>query len=286
MKENTFLILGGDNRSVYLGEYLEKQGLRVCYYAFNHADCFNSLKEAINEAECIILPLPVTRDRITLNTPLFDEKIALSDIYAAASADKLFFGGQIPKGFCEELDSRKCSYYDYFLMPEIAVYNAVPTAEGVLEILFRELPVTVHDMKCAVLGYGKVGKVLSLTLKNVGADVTVFARKAEDFADIRTKSMTAGEYKELSASPQHYDAIINTVPTEVLGREELKNINSDCLLVEIASAPFGIDFQAAKELAIQVIKAGSLPGKTAPKTAGFIIGHSILPIIQARGLIN
>ena len=27
MKENIFLILGGDNRSLYLGEYLEKRGI-------------------------------------------------------------------------------------------------------------------------------------------------------------------------------------------------------------------------------------------------------------------
>mgnify|MGYP003300621673 FL=1 len=41
-----------------------------------------------------------------------------------------------------------------------------------------------------------------------------------------------------------------------------------------------IDFQAAKEMAFKVIKAGSLPGKVAPKTAGEIIGRSILPMIR------
>ena len=63
----------------------------------------------------------------------------------------------------------------------------------------------------------------------------------------------------------------------------MKNLNQECLFIEIASSPFGIDFQAAKEYAFDVIKANSLPGKVAPKTAGEIIGRSILPIIEKRG---
>jgi len=58
MKDNMFLILGGDNRSLYLGEYLENKGFKVCYYAFNHTECYPSLEVAIDESDVIILPLP------------------------------------------------------------------------------------------------------------------------------------------------------------------------------------------------------------------------------------
>ncbi len=286
MKENVFLILGGDHRSLYLGEFLEKQGLQVCYYAFNQTDCFKSLKDAINNAVCIILPLPFTRDRITLNAPLFDEKVLITDICTLTTPDKLIFGGQLPISFCEELDSRKTPYCDYFLLDELAIYNAVPTAEGVLQILLEELPITVHGMRCAVLGNGRVGKILSSTLKALGAIVTVYARKERDFAEIYAKSMTPKPFSDLSEYYGNYDALINTVPTKVLGHEELLHLNPDCLLIETASAPFGIDFQAAKERALSVVKAGSLPGKVAPKSAGEIIGRSILPIIRARGLLD
>ncbi len=286
MKNKTFLILGGDSRSLYLGEYLEKQGLKICYFAFNNTDCFDSLKEAFAEADCIILPLPLTRDRVTLNTPLFDGKILLNDIYPLLSADKFIFGGQLTGSFTEELDARAVPYCDYFLLDELSVYNAVPTAEGVAEILLKELPITVHGSRLAVLGYGRVGKVLAQTLQNMGANVTVFARKQRDFADAFTKGMQALDFSRLNADTFRFDAVINTVPALVLGENELKNINSDCLLIETASTPFGIDFQVAKEKAFDVIKAGSLPGKVAPKTAGEIIGRSIFPIIQTRGLIS
>ncbi len=283
MKEKKILILGGDNRSLFLGEYLEKQKYHVCYFAFSQADCYDTLTDALNDADYIILPLPLTRDRITLNAPLFDRTVLISDIFAAATPEKSFFGGQLPHSFCEELEARGSFYCDYFELDELAVYNAVPTAEGVVGVLVKELPITIHGMNCAVIGYGKVGKVLALTLKALGANVTIFARKETDLADAFSKSLDYREFKTLSTENQSFDALINTVPTKVIGTEELNKLNPECVLIEIASAPFGIDFQAAKEKAFTVVKASSLPGKVAPKSAGEIIGRSILPIIRARG---
>lgn len=283
MKDKSILILGGDNRSLYLGEFLEKQHFNICYYAFNQTDCYETLVDAINENDFIVLPLPFTLDRITLNAPLFDERVLISDIFALASPEKTFFGGQLPKSFCEELDSRGVKYYDYLLLDEFAIYNAVPTAEGVVMVLIEELPITIHGMQCAVTGYGKVGKVLALTLKALGADVTVFARKEQDFADAFSKSIKCRYISELTTSDNRFDVLINTVPTKILGAMQLDRLNPDCVLVEIASAPFGIDFQATKERAFKVVKASSLPGKVAPQSAAEIIGRSILPIIRARG---
>ena len=286
MKDTVFLILGGDNRSLYLGEFLEKQNFRVCYYAFAQTDCYENLTDAINDATFIILPLPVSRDRLTLNAPLFDETVLLADIYALATSEKFFFGGQLPKSFCEELDARNTQWCDYFLLDELAVYNAVPTAEGVINLLIEELPITIHSMNCGITGYGKVGKILAQTLKSLGANVTVFARKESDFADAFTKSFSFKNIKNLENEYHDFDVLINTVPSKIINTTVLDKINSDCLLIEIASAPFGIDFQGAKERAMDVIKASSLPGKVAPRSAGEIIGRSILPIIRARGFTD
>lgn len=284
MKDKMFLILGGDNRSLYLGEYLENQGFKVCYFAFNHTECYGSLEEAINASDIIILPLPFTKDRFTLNTPLFDDSVLISDILVLLSHKKTVFGGQLPKSFCEELDSKNCSYCDYFLLDELAIYNAVPTAEGIVQVLIEELPITIHGMKCAVLGYGRVGKVLADTLFSLGADVTIFARKQSAFAEIHASSMKYRHFEELTTQINDYDVMINTVPVRIIGGAQLSKLNPECVLVEVASAPFGIDFQAAKERAFKVVKAGSLPGKVAPKTAGEIIGRSILPMIKGSKL--
>ncbi len=285
MKDNIFLILGGDERSLYLGEYLEKQKLQVCYYAFSETNCFSSLNEAINSAEYVILPLPFTKDKLMLNAPLFDKNVEIKDICTLLKKDNVVLGGQLPESFKEILADKGIEYYDYFLLDELAIFNAVPTAEGVVEILIKNLPITIHSMKCAITGYGRVAKVLAATLKALGAEVTIFARKEKDKADAFTKGYQFASFPSLLNTEYNFDALINTVPYKVLGKDEMKNISSDCLFIEIASAPFGIDFQAAKELAFDVIKANSLPGKVAPKTAGEIIGRSILPIIEKKGLI-
>lgn len=283
MKNNVFLILGGDNRSLYVGEFLEKQHLNVCYYAFNETDCFDTLNKAIEEACVIILPLPVSRDRVSLNAPLFDETVLLSDICTLATPEKLIFGGQLPKSFCEELGAKGVDYCDYFLLEELAIYNAVPTAEGVVNILIEKLPITVHGMKCGITGYGKVGKALGDTLRALGADVTVFARKEQALAEASSRGLKTRYLSQLTTDYYNLNALINTIPTKVIGGKEMEMLNPECVLIETASAPFGIDFQDAKERAMEVIKASSLPGKVAPKTAGEIIGLSILPIIKQRG---
>ena len=283
MKNNVFLVLGGDNRSLYLGEFLEKQHFDVCYYAFNDTDCFNSLHEAIDKASVIFLPLPVSRDRVSLNTPLFDDTVLLNDICTLATTEKIIFGGQLPKSFCEELSAKGVDYCDYFLLDELAIYNAVPTAEGVVNILIEKLPITIHKMRCGICGYGKVGKTLADTLHALGATVTVFARREASIAEAVSRGLNAEHFSKLSSDYHELDTLINTVPVKVIGTKELDLLNSECVLIETASAPFGIDFQEAKEHAFEVIKATSLPGKVAPKTAGEIIGLSVLPIIKQRG---
>ena len=48
------------------------------------------------------------------------------------------------------------------------------------------------------------------------------------------------------------------------------------MIIEIASAPFGTDFDCASEYGINTIKAGSLPGRISPETAGKIISDTVL----------
>ncbi len=283
--DKKFLILGGDERSLYLGEYLENKGLNICYYGFSDTDCFKSLNEAMGSSDCIILPLPFTRDRITLNTPLFNEKIKISDILSLSDKTTFFFGGKLTKCFTEELTVKNIDFYDYFTSEELAIYNAVPTAEGVLGILINELPVTVRNMKCAVLGYGKVGKAIANTLKSLNADVKVFCRSEKAAAECFMNSVDCENFGYLKKTKYDFDAVINTVPETVLKKDELINLKPDCILLEVASPPYGIDFEAAKENGLKVINAPSLPGKTSPKTAGEIIGKTILPIFKQKGLI-
>ena len=56
-------------------------------------------------------------------------------------------------------------------------------------------------------------------------------------------------------------------------------------LLDLASLPGGVDFDAARSLGVKTVHALSLPGKTAPRTAGEDIADTIISILERRGVI-
>ena len=73
-----------------------------------------------------------------------------------------------------------------------------------------------------------------------------------------------------------YDLVVNTVPAPVLGETELKDLRPDCLIIDLASKPGGVDLRAPPTAwDVRSIWALSLPGKVAPVTAGGAIRSTI-----------
>ena len=52
------------------------------------------------------------------------------------------------------------------------------------------------------------------------------------------------------------------------------------MIIDLASMPGGVDFEAAHKLKLDAVRALSLPGKCAPKTAGKIIETTVFNIIE------
>lgn len=63
----------------------------------------------------------------------------------------------------------------------------------------------------------------------------------------------------------------------------LAETGEHCVILELASPPFGTDLEAARRLGRQVIQAGGLPGRTAPLAAAAVIRDSIYHILEERG---
>ncbi len=69
-------------------------------------------------------------------------------------------------------------------MDDVAILNAIPSAEGAIQIAMEQLPITIHGSKSFVLGFGRLGKTLARMLAGIGAITTVAARKSADLARI------------------------------------------------------------------------------------------------------
>lgn len=288
MKEpKRFLIIGGDVRQIYLAQALNEKGFIANTYGFNNIENINiprfeykNLKQAIDYSDAIILPLPMTRDGKKINCPFSEQDILIEDISCYLNPEHTVFGGMINKDFEDLAKERGIKVFDYFKREELIVKNAVPTAEGVLKVIMDELPITINGSKIAVTGFGRTSKVLVKMLNCLGADTTVVARNYGQLAFAEIEGCRPVTFSDFDKASMKLDIIVNTVPDLVLDEQILRTLKKDCLIIEIASAPYGVDFDKAKELGIRVILTGSLPGKVAPKTAGEIVSDAIQNIIK------
>ena len=71
------------------------------------------------------------------------------------------------------------------------------------------------------------------------------------------------------------------MPHLVLTEERLQYVKKDCLLVDLASNPGGIDKRAAKDKNLKLIWALALPGKVAPVTTAEFIKDTVTQIADA-----
>lgn len=271
-----FSIIGGDLRQLTLASLLEEDNYKVTIFGFDSGIATGSLQKARSlkeamKADFIILPLPVTQDNQTLNAPFSKESIALHELEEYANENTIILGG---KNSCMK------NVYDYFEREELSVANAIPTAEGAIEIALSETAHTLFGSRCLVIGYGRCGKILADRLKALGCRVSVSARKHSDFAWIDAFGFDVLDSRNLNGKLSEFDVIFNTVPTMLLDDTLLGQIEKDTLIIDLASKPGGVDFSLAKKLGLRVIWALSLPGKCAPISSGKIIKTTVINMLK------
>lgn len=284
-KPETFAVVGGDLRYVYLAGALAEDGYKVIAVGFDNTDlppcvagCTDAA-QAITLSDAVILPMPVSTDGKLINAPFSRLCLPLEQVYAAVKPTQLVFGGGVSTDVCEAFTRREVVIQDYLKREELAVRNAVPTAEGAIQLALEELPVTIDGSSCLITGYGRIGKVLARLLISMGAKVTVAARKCADRAWARVQGCRAVHTDELATLPS-FDAVFNTVPTLLFDRRVLSSLDRRTLIVDLASRPGGVDFNAAADLHLKTVWALSLPGRVAPKTAADIIKTTVMNMVR------
>lgn len=284
----TFAVIGGDLRSLYLAGSLAQDGYKVITAGLEGCDlppcvtgCTN-ISQTISLADCVVLPLPVTTDGNTLNAPFSRVRIQLEEVLGALSPQHYLAAGGISTPIADELTARGVTVGDYLCREELAVLNSVPTAEGAVALAMEELPITLRNARCLVTGYGRVAKALASLLLAMGARVTVAARKCGDRAAAETMGCVAVDIAKMTTVGD-FDVIFNTVPAKIFTDEVLAAFSPSTLIIDLASRPGGVDFSAAAARQMKTVWALSLPGRVAPKSAGDIIKHTVLNMLKEAG---
>ncbi len=278
-------VLGGDSRIGFMAEALCREGFRVAGLGISAESIpVRALDEGAGEADAVILGVPASRDGKTVFAPFYNGLLPLESLLAVCSPGKPVLCGMASAVMQKSFAAAGVPLIDYFSREELALLNAVPTAEGAIEIAMREMPITLWGANCLVAGFGRIGKYLAHVLSALGAHVTVSARKAQDFALCRMLGYAAVRTDAITRTAKTYDIVFNTVPEKVINASVLSALKPGALVIDLASLPGGVDTEAARAFEVKTIHALSLPSKVAPVSAGEILCDTVRNILSERNL--
>lgn len=213
-----------------------------------------------------------TVTHILLDVPSFQSDGTLKngskiqDVLTGTSSNVTVIGGNLQSFVPEDYPT-----IDLLQDPGYTAENADITAHCAVKIAIQKLPVTFKHCHVLVVGWGRIGKCLARLLRDMGAYVTVAARKPEDRAILSALNYDTVNTSAMGYELLRYRVIFNTVPEMVLPKDIVQYCRNDCLKIDLASVK-GIDSG-------DVIWARGLPNKEVPETSGTLIAKTVLRLI-------
>lgn len=281
-------IFGGDNRQVFMAASFLKKGFPVATYStlapVIHENCtmLSSLTELFEQCRLLIGPIPMSRDSVTIYAEHAPEDLTLTNVSQLLTADHLLFAGVIPPFIIELCEVKGIYCHDLMKDERITVLNAISTAEGAIMEAIAASDTNLHGSKCLILGYGRCAKVLAAKLKALDAHVLVAARSLDALAYAEASGLSTITLPYIKCVLSSCQYIFNTIPSLILTKECLEYADQDVTIIDIASAPGGVDYTYAKERKLNARLCLGLPGKVAPKTSADILVTEICTLIKER----
>lgn len=286
--KNKLAVIGGDLRIAKLAIMLANDGNEVYVYGLEKSEeirrqkniiqC-DTIRKAIDDVEIVIGPIPFSSNGNTINMPFSDKEITIREMMHNINAKVLIAGAILPEVY-EMANDEYIEIIDIMKREELAVLNTIATAEGTIQVAIENTNRILHGSEVLILGFGRIGKVLARKMTGLSAKVTCAARKDEDLAWIKAYGHMATNINFLGENLSQYDIIINTVPHLILTEERMEYVKKECLLIDLASNPGGIDKKTAKDRNLKLIWALALPGKVAPVTTAEFIKDTIYNILK------
>jgi dipicolinate synthase subunit A len=271
-----FLIIGGDLRLKYVAEHLALKNTCTVHGLdkLQFEGDVKLLTDFSQKFQNIILPLPATRDNVTVKAPLNSTEIPLSSVRAFCDSDTKIFAGFINDKFKDMF--REFEIIDYY-DDDLALKNAVPTAEGVLQMIMENTIESIYEMKILVIGYGKTAKAIEKVLCGLKAKLTVLKR---DIHAVSHEKIRVKPFSDMGIEIAEFDIILNTVPAPIIGEDILQKFRKNALFIDITTPSClekGVDISKYE---INYHHSLGIPGRYAPKTAGKLIAEAILQKIH------
>ena len=262
-------------RQILLLKSLAQEASCIRFGVGEEGDKAVSLELAVLLAENLLLPIPMCKEN-RLNIQQQGIEVTKEDVLRYVRAGQKIFAGCMDKEWKRQAEEKGAVCYDYMEEKKIAIYNSIATAEGALAEIIRSYPCNLHGAKVLVLGFGTCGKTLAAKLKALSAVVCIAARSEEALMEAYANGYRTVMLENLPPVLEEYPVIVNTIPARILDKPKLALVKEKTMIFEIASFPYGVDVEAAKELGVDVKVCPALPAKYAPVSSAEILKQYIL----------
>lgn len=242
----------------------------IVFCPFGHTDALTYAAESLAQKGFAVKPQPdhsVTH--LLLPAPSFEADGSVKGGGRLQDAfEKLPDCVKVVGGNLQHPDLQNRKTVDLLQDPVYLAENANITAHCAVKLAMANLPVTLPGCHVLVIGWGRIGKCLAALLRQMGAVVTVAARKESDRAMLLALGYDALDCAGMDYSLVRYRVIYNTAPEMVLPKSSMEFCRPDCIKIDLASK-LGMEGD-------DVIWARGLPNKDAPETSGELIARTIL----------
>ncbi len=281
------LVCGGDERSVHLARLLHDDGHEAACFCLDRAElpagCHGTAVPV--EAEAVILPVPAEDAHGFLNAPLGALPCRIEHILDCAGSSAAVIGGGLSAGIRAAAAQRGMEVYDYMRSPCFTARNAAITAEGAVSELMKKAKTALCDMRILVIGWGRIGKLLINKLHALCPALYLMSKNSEARALARELGCAAIAPDCPPELLGGFDAVINTAPAPVIA--DLRAFRDSCILLELASAPGGIDASCAENCGLELSVLRGLPGRYAPESAARTVHGAVSEILKAsKGVVS
>jgi dipicolinate synthase subunit A len=283
-------VLGGDARSVYvarefasLGAHVKVLGIPMSDRTANVLVC-RDVAEALTGLDALVVPLPGIDNEGRLHTVSGESLVISRDVLQGMGRKVPIYTVMAGPYLASMATQLGLQVIELVKFQEFAIYNSIPSAEGAIQLAMEKLPVTIHGCQAMVLGFGNVGMTLARALSALGAVATVMARSPATLARAHEMGLGITAPEQLADHLAEAELVFNTVPALILDKKVLDSVNPAACIIDLASAPGGTDFEAARALGLNAGLAPSLPGKVAPKTAGRVIANTVWRLLNGSSL--
>ena len=183
--------------------------------------------------------------RMYISSVQAGERISFESAAGLVKRGTAVFCGRLPEQCAKALIDRGAKLCDWFSDEELTLKNAALTAEGAAQIITGESKDGVGGSDILILGCGRVARACAKLFCSMGGSVTVAARKESDRRFAVSQGWSGAALDDID-SWRRADVIVNTIPARVIGEKELKNVKPGGWILELASKPYGLDFEEAK----------------------------------------